>query len=702
MVASTEAALSPLSGEFAVLGNVAGHQDNPHLAFGRSGGFVAWQTATEKDIYQRVKIQRLGPDMVGVGVATRVGLSNDAFNEMNPRVALLKNGGAVVVWEGGSRAASNIHIRFLNHSGAFISPEMIVNTYQAGVQDDPDVAVLAGGDVIVAWSSLGQDGSDEGIYGQLFNAAGARIGGEFVLNQTTQGNQSDPSVVALRNGGFAAAWMGEMVSGRNSSGATNLRGNIIGRLFSSLGRASGSEFRLNQGDAIGGSPSMGGSADGGFVLAWTMRDEQNSGNLSDVYVRSFSDQGAPLGSQARHNTFLKGQQVSPQVVRLGGDAMVVWTSYGQDGSGGSVQGRMVSGGREFGINTQKNMHQKAPAVATDGGNKFLVVWVNTLAARQSILSGQRYVTTDGELDGVVDLTEGNVEVVEAAPMPRATPSPVARQQAAPAPAFQAEKADSVVSMDITPAPRASVTTLVDASKAPSAATTRTGSQRPAPTSIPRPSQVNRNSLATLRGMRPSSAATRSRSAGAGQSALLAAAQRNVRQRNLLAMGSPSLASRQASNPARSSVTRLAQRQSAPWSSGSSRNFSNYERTSAARKNWNYGTGSSVASRQVGLRTGMTRATRLSQSASDRMSRMRTGTQQNKQQNRPVAAALMTSDTGTRLQWYGRRGTRYQVQGSDDLNTWQSVGVARSGGGGADSVNLNTENGPRYYRVVRTN
>ena len=71
-------------------------------------------------------------------------------------------------------------------------------------------------------------------------------------------------------------------------------------------------------------------------------------------------------------------------------------------------------------------------------------------------------------------------------------------------------------------------------------------------------------------------------------------------------------------------------------------------------------------------------------------------------NRTVAAALIRNEEGSRLQWYGRRGGNYQVQGSDDLNAWSSVGAPRSGSGRSDSVDLKTDNGPRYYRVVKTN
>tara|TARA_B100000029_G_C17192076_1_gene821039 strand:+ start:489 stop:746 length:258 start_codon:yes stop_codon:yes gene_type:complete len=85
-----------------------------------------------------------------------------------------------------------------------------------------------------------------------------------------------------------------------------------------------------------------------------------------------------------------------------------------------------------------------------------------------------------------------------------------------------------------------------------------------------------------------------------------------------------------------------------------------------------------------------------------MDAFRRGGQGGASKARTVAAALIRNEEESRLQWYGRRGVNYQVQGSDDLSSWNSVGAPRSGAGGSDSVNLNNPNGPRYYRVVRTN
>ena len=56
----------------------------------------------------------------------------------------------------------------------------------------PSVAMDADGDAVIVWQSAGQDGSGYGIYGQRFNAAGAKVGGEFQINTYTTNGQRYP------------------------------------------------------------------------------------------------------------------------------------------------------------------------------------------------------------------------------------------------------------------------------------------------------------------------------------------------------------------------------------------------------------------------------------------------------------------------------------------------------------------------------
>ncbi|MEQ1670666.1 MAG: hypothetical protein ABL893_07405, partial [Hyphomicrobium sp.] len=60
-----------------------------------------------------------------------------------------------------------------------IGNDIQVNTTTANDQLYSSVTALADGGFVVTWTSLGQDGSGWGIYGQRYTAAGAASGPEF-------------------------------------------------------------------------------------------------------------------------------------------------------------------------------------------------------------------------------------------------------------------------------------------------------------------------------------------------------------------------------------------------------------------------------------------------------------------------------------------------------------------------------------------
>ena len=50
-------------------------------------------------------------------------------------------------------------LRRLAVTGTFVTDDVLVNTYTAGQQANPAVTVLGNGNIVVIWSSFGQDGS---------------------------------------------------------------------------------------------------------------------------------------------------------------------------------------------------------------------------------------------------------------------------------------------------------------------------------------------------------------------------------------------------------------------------------------------------------------------------------------------------------------------------------------------------------------
>ena len=79
--------------------------------------------------------------------------------------------------------------------------EFVVNTEASNDQTETDVASLADGGFVVAWTSTAQDGDADGVYFQRYDAAGNAIGPETPVNTTTANDQDDPVVIGLDSGG---------------------------------------------------------------------------------------------------------------------------------------------------------------------------------------------------------------------------------------------------------------------------------------------------------------------------------------------------------------------------------------------------------------------------------------------------------------------------------------------------------------------
>lgn len=68
------------------------------------------------------------------------------------------------------------------------------------------VAADASENFVVVWTSDGQDGSDLGVFGQRYDSDGVALGSEFQVNSFTTSFQDFPSVAAVGANRFVVAW----------------------------------------------------------------------------------------------------------------------------------------------------------------------------------------------------------------------------------------------------------------------------------------------------------------------------------------------------------------------------------------------------------------------------------------------------------------------------------------------------------------
>ena len=118
-------------------------------------------------------------------------------------------------------------------------------------------------------------------------------------------------------------------------------------------------------------------ANGNALVVWESFGADGSGN--GVYGRRFGPTGAAVGGEFRINTYTMFGQDDPAVAADGaGNFVVVWESAGQDGTTISIFGQRLDGaglpiGTEFQVNAPSNGNQFKPAVAA-GAAGFVVVW----------------------------------------------------------------------------------------------------------------------------------------------------------------------------------------------------------------------------------------------------------------------------------------------------------------------------------------
>jgi hypothetical protein len=200
---------------------------NPAIAALADGRFVmTWQnlgnngTTSFSDVFGQVFNQ----DGTRFGSEFRMDDTLGGF-KITPTVTALTNGSFVVVAEDRAGAlpqdpsASAILAQVFNGDGTPISDNFLVNTTTDIFQEQPSVTALNDGQFVVTWQNYSLSGRDIGysIRSQVFDGGGNRIGGEFLVNTTTTGDQLNPTVTALTDGRFAIAWQDSSQTGGDTS-----------------------------------------------------------------------------------------------------------------------------------------------------------------------------------------------------------------------------------------------------------------------------------------------------------------------------------------------------------------------------------------------------------------------------------------------------------------------------------------------------
>ncbi len=317
---------APLGGEMQVNVDAVGDQAFSTVTGLFNGGFVVSFVAPGDGDGTGVFVRLYDAAGAPVGAPVQAN-SAIAGAQGGATVVGLLSGGFVVSWtsQGQDGDAGGVYLQRFTAAGAPVGAEVRANTTVAGDQTLATVSGLTAGGFIVSWTSAGQDGSGTGVYFQRYDVNGDPVGGESRANTTTAGDQSSPTVASLANGGFVVAWQS---TGQDGSGA-----GIYAQRYDAFGNAVGTEFRVNaQTNGEQTDPSIVGLFDGGFVISWTTEFEEGGVTIGQG-VQRYSADGSTFGPQSRLNFNVVGDQVHQNAfsgegmaVTLSGDVVATWQS----------------------------------------------------------------------------------------------------------------------------------------------------------------------------------------------------------------------------------------------------------------------------------------------------------------------------------------------------------------------------------------
>jgi len=365
-VASAQGGM-PLGPEFRVNTYTPSAQRRPLVAADSVGNFVVvWTSSFQDGSNLGVFGQRYAAAGPALGFEFRVNTYTSGIQHA-PSLGADAAGNVTIIWGSDEPPPGGAYCQRYDTSGAPVGPEFLVN---GGVEGD--IAAAASGNFVVVWYFYAP-GPGQDVFGQRYASSGVPLGLEFRVNTDTTYWQDFPSVASDAAGNFVVVWMSHIA---DYFGGTGL--GVFGQRYAASGTPLGPEFRVNTYITTSPQfyPSVAADSAGNFIVVWNGAGQSDS---YGIFGQRYASSGAPLGSEFRVNTFTPGAQFWPAVTAdASGNFVVVWSSP-QDGSSRGIFGQRYASsgaplGAEFRVNTHTPSSQSYPSVVADPSGNFVVVW----------------------------------------------------------------------------------------------------------------------------------------------------------------------------------------------------------------------------------------------------------------------------------------------------------------------------------------
>src|SRR5262249_8980615 len=254
--------------------------------------------------------------------------------------ALRPGGGFAVAWtavedrvaDPGSHVfLFDVYARAYTAAGAPLGPEFLVNETTSGSQALAGLAVTPGGALHVLYTSY--DGRSSILRMRRFSPRGRPLGHETaVSSEEPYGLVEEAALSLAPDGTFTVAWYADFYD------------IVVARRFAADGSPLTDDFaavlEYDADDLLGDLAAL---PDGGFVLVVT-NDTNHDGGGAGIFARAFGPDGLPTSEDLQLNQTTAGDQFWPVLAGRGGRFVAAWNQNdGLRTFGSKVRARVLAG-----------------------------------------------------------------------------------------------------------------------------------------------------------------------------------------------------------------------------------------------------------------------------------------------------------------------------------------------------------------------
>ncbi len=274
--------LNKIGSEFKVNTETVEFAVTPKVANLSGGKFViSWGSIIEAGENANVCFQLFDANALKLGSELQFNFNTEKQLVEHDFTSLSNDNFVIPYVSGGVTDSASLYFQIFDESGNKIGDEIFINKIDEWSTFDPSITVLNNDRFVVCW----QNGYPSGIFAQIYNNDGTKVNSEILASNEITDYLFRPVLCSLDNGDFVIIWE------KNQSSSGNEYNGIYGQVFNEDGMKIGEQFKVdNPIYGWGTFPVVCPMDDGGFLVTW-FNDGIDKAIFNQMYNSSYSKEG---------------------------------------------------------------------------------------------------------------------------------------------------------------------------------------------------------------------------------------------------------------------------------------------------------------------------------------------------------------------------------------------------------------------------